>query len=197
MNTSMKPTEQTNKPLFPLGTSFLLLTLLMLMTACQSTSPLGPIRTEESVDLNRFMGDWHVIANIPTFIEKEAYNALETYEMRDNGRRVATTFSFNKGAFDGPRKEYNPMGFVREDTGNAVWGMQFIWPIKAEYRIVYVNDDYTETIIGRTKRDYVWIMARKPVISDAAYAKLLGIVEEAGYDMEKVRRVPQQPLDAR
>lgn len=169
----------------------------MIMTGCQSKSSLGPIRTEESVDLQRFMGDWYVIANIPTFIEKEAYNALETYELKDNGRRVATTFSFNKGGFDGPRKEYNPMGFVREGTGNAVWGMQFIWPIKAEYRIVYVDDAYATTIIGRTKRDYVWVMAREPVISDAAYEKLLGIVKEAGYDMDAVRTVPQQPLDKR
>jgi apolipoprotein D and lipocalin family protein len=167
------------------------------MTGCQSSSSLGPIRTEESVDLQRFMGDWYVIANIPTFIEKEAYNALETYELEDEGRRVDTTFTFNKGGFDGPLKEYNPTGFVREGTGNAVWGMQFIWPIKAEYRILYVDDAYEQTIIGRTKRDYVWIMARTPVISDAEYAKLLGIVEEAGYNMDEVRKVPQQPAGER
>jgi apolipoprotein D and lipocalin family protein len=180
------------RPLIP----FLVFTFLTLMTGCQSSSSLGPIRTEESVDLQRFMGDWYVIANIPTFIEKEAYNALETYELGDDGRRVDTTFSFNKGGFDGPLKEYNPTGFVREGTGNAVWGMRFIWPIKAEYRIVYVDDAYTRTIIGRTKRDYVWIMARTPQISDAEYAKLLSIVEEAGYDMSKVRKVPQQPRTA-
>lgn len=173
------------------------LTCLIIMTGCQSSSSLGPIRTEESVDLKRFMGDWYVIANIPTFIEKEAYNALESYELGSDGRRVDTTFTFNKGGFDGPLKEYNPTGFVREGTGNAVWDMQFIWPIKAEYRIVYVDDNYAHTIIGRTKRDYVWVMARTPVISDEDKARLLEIVEEAGYDMEAVRMVPQQSLDER
>jgi apolipoprotein D and lipocalin family protein len=170
----------------------LILTCLIIMTGCQSSSSLGPIRTEESVDLQRFMGDWYVIANIPTFIETEAYNAIESYALEDDGRRVDTTFTFNKGGFDGPLKTYNPKGFVREGTGNAVWGMRFIWPIKAEYRIVYVDGDYSQTIIGRTKRDYVWIMARTPVISDADYAKLLAIVEEAGYNMEDVRKVPQE-----
>jgi apolipoprotein D and lipocalin family protein len=34
-----------------------------------------------SVDLERFMGDWYVIANIPTFIEKGAHNAVEGYQM--------------------------------------------------------------------------------------------------------------------
>ena len=35
----------------------------------------------KQVDLDRFMGDWYVIANIPTFIEKDAYNAIETYRL--------------------------------------------------------------------------------------------------------------------
>jgi lipocalin len=31
------------------------------------------------VDIQRFMGDWYVIANIPTWIEKGAHNAVESY----------------------------------------------------------------------------------------------------------------------
>ena len=111
---------------------------------CSSAQPQPPIATAETVDLGRFMGDWYVIANIPTFVEKDAYNAVETYAPgADN--TIATTFSFRKGGFDGKRKTYHPTGFVREESGNAVWGMQFIWPFKAEYRVIYINDDYTQT----------------------------------------------------
>ena len=60
---------------------------------------MKPIHTVEKVDLNRFMGDWYVIANIPTFIEKDAYNAIETYRLEDDGT-VATTFRFNTGSMD-------------------------------------------------------------------------------------------------
>ena len=70
--------------------------------------------------------------------------------------------------------------------------MRFIWPIKADYRIVYLDDDYSMTIIGRQKRDFVWIMARTPEISGADYEMLLGIVESLGYDMSKIERVPQR-----
>jgi lipocalin len=45
-----------------------------------------------------------------------------------------------------------------------VWGMQFVWPFKGDFRIVVLNADYTHTVIGREKRDYVWIMARQPTI---------------------------------
>ena len=155
------------------------------MSGCQSPAP---IRTEESVNIDRFMGDWYVIACIPTFIETEAYNAVESYA-RGNGNRIDTTFTFNKGGFDGPLKEYNPTGFVSEQS-NAVWGMRFIWPIKAEYRIMYLDSDYTQTIIGRSKRDYVWIMARTPEIPEANYQKLVDIVAAEGYDISQIRKVP-------
>ncbi|MDH3561753.1 MAG: lipocalin family protein, partial [Gammaproteobacteria bacterium] len=41
----------------------------MTLAAC-STYP--PVRTVAQLDLERFMGDWYVIANIPTYIERRA-----------------------------------------------------------------------------------------------------------------------------
>lgn len=161
----------------------------VLLAACAGRGP--EMETVDYVDLDRFMGDWYVIANIPTFLEKGAHNAVETYAMNDDGT-IATTFTFRDDGFDGKKKEYNPKGFVRDTESNAVWGMRFIWPIKADYRIVYLSDDYSQTIIGRNKRDFVWVMAREPEVSDADYDMLMGIVESLGYDMSKVERVPQK-----
>jgi apolipoprotein D and lipocalin family protein len=160
---------------------------LILISGCQT---LKPIHTVEYVDLNRFMGDWYVIANIPTFIEKDAYNAIESYRLDDDGT-VAATFRFNKGSLDGPLKEYHPRGFITDKKSNAVWGMQFVWPFKAEYRIIFLSDDYSRTVIGRSKRDYVWIMAREPAISDEEYDAILGFLQEQGYDIKRLQKVPQ------
>ncbi len=147
--------------------------------------------TVSHVDLRQFMGDWYVQGNIPTAIEKQAWNAKENYRLREDGT-IDTTFTFNKGRFDGPRKQYHPHGFVRDSQTNATWGMQFVWPIKAEYLIAYVSDDYMQTIIARSKRDYVWIMTRAPQISDQDYVALTARVKALGYDVSKLRRVPQQ-----
>ncbi|NND00565.1 MAG: lipocalin family protein, partial [Gammaproteobacteria bacterium] len=136
------------------------------------------------------MGDWYVIANIPTPLEKQAYNAIESYELESDGT-IATTFTFRKGGFDGPLKTYHPRGFVR-DQSNAVWGMQFIWPFKADYRIIYLDEDYSLTVIGRNKRDYLWVMAREPNIPGDRLNGLLEFAESRGYDISKVNRVPQQ-----
>jgi len=162
----------------------------VLLVGC-STTPSAPMPRETSIDLPRFMGEWYVIANIPTFIERNAYNAVESYELAPDGT-VLTTFTFHKGAFDGPLKRHTPKGFVRPDTGNAVWGMQFVWPIKAEYVIAYVDPAYRETIIARSARDYVWIMARTPDLPPAEYAALVERVAKLGYDVSKLQRVPQR-----
>ncbi|MFN0038516.1 MAG: lipocalin family protein [Burkholderiales bacterium] len=152
---------------------------------------MKPIATVADVNLERFMGDWYVIANIPTFIEKGAHNAVESYRLDSDGT-IATTFTFRAGAFDGETKRYHPRGYVLNLKSNAVWGMQFIWPIKADYRISYLSEDYTLTVIGRERRDYVWIMSRTPDIAEADYQRLLRFVGDQGYDLAKLQRVPQQ-----
>jgi apolipoprotein D and lipocalin family protein len=162
-----------------------------LISGCQMSPTFDPIRTESFVDLQRFAGDWYVISSIPTFIEKNAYAAVETYEPPIEGK-IKTTFSFNHGSLDGEKKTYHPTGFVRDDGSNAIWGMQFVWPIQAEYRIVYIDPDYQYTIIGRSKRDYVWIMSRQPVINEKMYASLVQILIEEDYDIAKLRLVPQR-----
>jgi apolipoprotein D and lipocalin family protein len=160
------------------------------ISACATTRH-QPLAAVQHVDLERFIGDWYVIANIPTSIERDAYNAVESYELAPDGT-IRTTFTFLDGGFTGKEKRYTPRGFVLDKETNAVWGMQFVWPVKAEYRIIYLADDYSQTVIGRTKRDYVWIMAREPVIPMEDFTRLRGMLSRLGYDVTKLRHVPQR-----
>ncbi len=169
---------------------YLLIALVFTVGAC-SVMPEKNLDTVDYVDIERFMGDWYVIANIPTFIEKDAYNAIESYQLNESGN-IDTTFSFNAGGFDGERKVYHPTGFIKDNQTNSVWEMQFIWPFKADYRIVYLNDDYSVTVIGRNKRDYVWIMARAPEINPELYTELIQFLKDEAYDTSKIQKVPQK-----
>jgi len=166
----------------------MLFVFLLGVVGC-SGSP--PISTASNVDLDRFMGDWYVIANIPTFIEKDAFNAVESYSLNEDGT-VATTFRFRKGSITGEEKTYHPTGYILDNQSNAIWGMQFFWPFKADYRIVFVAEDYSQTIIGRNQRDYIWIMARTPQISEEDYQQLLTKASEQGYEISEIQKVPQQ-----
>lgn len=147
-----------------------------------------PLPNAGEVNLERFMGSWYVIANIPTFIEEGAHNAIESYSMNDDGT-IATTFTFNQDSFTGELKSYHPTGFV-SSTSNSIWGMQFIWPIKAEYVIAYLSEDYQQTIIARSARDYLWIMARTPQIDEEIYLDLVKRAAEMGYEIEKIQTIP-------
>jgi apolipoprotein D and lipocalin family protein len=174
--------------------------IVMSMLACVSagcaTRFEPTIAHVPQVDIPRFMGDWYVIAHIPTRLERNAYDAVESYALRPDGR-IQTTFRYRNNSFSAPQKTLRPVGTVQTDSGNAIWGMQFIWPIKAEYVITYLKDDYSQTIIGRSSRDYVWVMARTPTLSQADYDQNIRRLAELGYDVSRVRRVPQSALEKR
>jgi apolipoprotein D and lipocalin family protein len=163
---------------------------LFSLFGCKNTAK-PPIDIVPQVNLERFMGSWYVIASIPTFIEKGAHNAVESYQLAPDGS-IATTFTFRQDSFDGPEKSFHPTGQVVDNLSNAVWKMQFIWPFKSDYRIVFLNADYSETVIGRNQRDYVWIMARKPEMSDENYQKILELLDRQGYDVRQIVKVPQR-----
>ena len=168
-----------------------LVALAGLLAACAGRGGARPIEPVAHVDLDRFMGDWYVIASIPTPFERGAYNAVESYALEQDGR-IGTVFRYRKDGFEGGLQTMTPTGFVREGTGNAVWGMQFVWPIKAEYVIADLDPEYRWTLIGRSKRDYLWIMARTPTLPTAEYDALVAKAKALGYDTSKLRKVPQQ-----
>jgi apolipoprotein D and lipocalin family protein len=169
-----------------------LLLLVLMLGGCSMTSARKePLPTVPALDLPRFMGDWYVIANIPPWIEKDAVNSVENYRLDEDGN-IPTTFTYRKKTFDGPRKTLTSKAFVVNRQTNAEWGVQFVWPIKAEYLIVYLAPDYSVTIVGRSKRDYLWMMARQPQIPQAQYQELKARIAAMGYDVSKLRQVPQR-----
>ena len=96
---------------------FVLLALMVATTtaACRSGNVKPSIPTAAPVDVDRFMGDWYVIAHIPSFPEREAYKAVESYARMPDGR-IQTTFRYRKGALDGPQKTMHPVGTVEPAT---------------------------------------------------------------------------------
>jgi len=171
-----------------------------LASACATTVGPPPLEAlDRRVDLERFMGDWYVLASIPIDLpfvsEAESYNGVESYRLTEDGV-IETTYTFRDGSFDGPLRRLTPTGFVHDEETNAEWRMQFLWPFKAAYLIVYLDEDYQRTIIGVPDRSHAWIMARTPSIPEAEYQALVDRLSRLGYDVSSLRRVPQEwPAD--
>ncbi len=170
--------------------TLLMMCSLVLTATGVHAGDVPPIKPVAQVDLSRFMGAWYVIASIPTRFEKNAFNAVETYAMQEDGH-VQTSFRFRQGAFDKPVKTIKSTGFVKAGSNNAIWAVQVFWPIKAQYVVAYLNDDYSQTIIARDARDYTWIMARTPTIAQADYDVLIARAKAMGYPVDAIRKVPQ------
>jgi len=162
----------------------------VLAVAACNDAELPPLPTVAHVDLPRFMGTWYVIANIPTSMEKDAYGPQEKYRLAEDGT-IETTFTFNAGGFDGKPVRHTARGFVVDHASNAAWKMQFMWPLRFEYLIADLAPDYSTTIVARSKRDYVWIMARTPQVDAATYARLVDAAVALGYPRERIQKVPQ------
>ena len=105
---------------------------------------------------------------------------------------IETTYTFRDGGFDGPERRFTPKGWVYDEESNAEWRMQFVWPFKAAYLIVYLDKDYQKTIIGVPDRSHLWIMSRDSQMSEAEYQEMLDYAAGLGYETERVKRVPQR-----
>jgi apolipoprotein D and lipocalin family protein len=139
------------------------------------------------------MGRWYVIANIPTFIEKGAHNAIEVYTWNEKKNRVDIDFRFNKDSFDGKLKVYSQKAWIHNTETNAEWRIQPIWPLRFTYLVLDLGKEYDYTVIGVPNRKYIWIMAREPEMDESLYASL---IEKArtlwGYDVSLIQKIPQK-----
>ena len=149
------------------------------------------IRTAAHVDLERFVGDWYVVASIPTPLERDACNARERFRMAGDGS-IDATYTFHKGRPDSRPWTIRRTGIVKDGRSNAVWDLKYAGPIAADYRIVYVDPSYRQAVIGRNRRDYAWILAREPGIESRDLFEHVRRLREQGYDSSRLREVPQE-----
>ncbi len=159
--------------------------LLPLLHGCQGTGAMDPITTVEKLNIERFMGDWYVLADIATPFDKDAYAPTEHYVLKSDGM-VETTYRYQKGNATGDFKSRTMTARPNSELP-SIWGMRLIWPFEADYRIVHIHPDYETTIVARNKRDFVWLMARTPTIDQSAFDTLLEKVQSLGYAISDLR----------
>ncbi|ODS62669.1 MAG: hypothetical protein ABS41_09200 [Arenimonas sp. SCN 70-307] len=175
-----------------LATPFALALLLALLAGCASTggTAMPPLRTEASVDLERYMGRWWVIANVPYFAERGKVATADVYALREDGR-IANTYVYRK-AFDKPEKSMNGVATVVPGTNNAQWRIAFYGGlVKADLLVMEVAPDYSWALIGHPKRKLAWIFAREQTMDEALYQRLRARFADWGYDPETISKVPQ------
>lgn len=165
------------------------------ISSCQTGPYVMPKEIKEQVvshvDIPRFMGDWFVIASIPTPFEKGVYNGLETYTWNEEKKRVDISFTFRKKGFNGKKGEITQKGWIADTVGNSHWLVQPFWPLKFDYLVIDLAEDYSWTTVGVPDKSYVWIMARKSSMGPEDYQLAISRLKKLGYRLDDLKKVPQ------
>jgi apolipoprotein D and lipocalin family protein len=160
--------------------------------SCSSLSHGQKIDSVAHVDLNRYMGAWHVIACMDNAIERDFVDAEETYALREDGK-IAVHFQWREKSFRAPLKTHDFTGRIVDRKTNARWKMRLFPLFKVSYIITYLSPDYSLAAVSHPSRKFGWILARQKTIADEDYAALMKQFERQGYNVEKFIRVPQIP----
>ena len=149
-----------------------------------------PLRTVPHVDMDRYLGRWYVIANIPYFLEKGKVASYDTYAKRPDGK-LDNIFTFRKGDFNAAEKSWNGVAWVTNPDTNAEWKVRFIWPLTSTYLVLELDPDYRWAVVGTPSRKLLWILARERQLPAADYEHILELIVAQGYDRAAIVPVPQ------
>lgn len=168
--------------------------LLLILTAVMvaGCAARQPLETVDAVDLERYMGQWYVIANIPYFGERGNVAGRAIYQMRDDGR-MDDIYLYRRGNFDNAERRLEGVAWVVDEQTNARWKVRFYWPFTFDYYIVALDEGYQWSLVGHPSRRYAWIMAREPRMDEALYQQLLARFDALGFDASQLQKVPQFP----
>ena len=166
---------------------------MMAGAATSSAAADAPLPVVNSLDLTRYVGTWHEIARYPNYFERKcARDVTADYTANASGTiRVVNACRKDDGTMThatGVARIVTPPAKlqVRFASDWLAW-LPLVW---ADYWVIDLADDYSYAVVGEPSRDYLWILARAPQMSDGVYARIVAKLPALGYDPAKLIRNP-------
>lgn len=156
------------------------LLFLLLCMVCGCTKLTVDNSVVDSLDVNRYLGEWYEIARYDHRFERDMENTRAIYSMRDDGMIDV----INTGVKDGERKESK--GKAKLTDTPALLRVSFFGPFYSDYRVMMLDADYQYALIGRGSDDYLWILSRKPSLPDTVKQQVIKEAQRRGYDTSKL-----------
>jgi apolipoprotein D and lipocalin family protein len=174
----------------------LILILQMIFAAMAFAQNKTELKTVQNVDLKKYSGKWFEIARYPNKFQKKCVgNTTATYTIKKDNNIEVLNECLEK---DGDITKAKGKARIVDEKTNAKLEVRFapaflsflpqVW---GDYWIIDLDEDYQNVAIGDPKREYFWILSRKPEMDDATYQALLRRAEEKGFDPAKVYKTPQ------
>jgi len=157
------------------------LLILLALAGCRSTSDLKVVT---GFDLDRYQGVWYEAARYPHRFEKGLSSVSATYSLNDDG----TVKVLNRG-YKADKQQWEEIEGVAKLHGAADEGwlkVSFFKPFYASYKIIYLDENYTQAIITGPTYGYLWILVRDPNIPTDELEKLITKAVGFGFDRNKL-----------
>lgn len=155
-----------------------------------------PNRPVPQLDLDRYLGQWHEIAHLPMFFQRQCIDTITaTYTRRADGTiGVHNACRTAKGmdASDGvARRVDDRSGALKVRFAPAWLGwLPMVW---ADYWVVELDPDYRWAVVGSPSRKYLWVLSREPRMAAATFRGIRERAAARGYPVDKL--VMAAPLD--
>jgi apolipoprotein D and lipocalin family protein len=173
----------------PLAVIALLGLLLAAASGCASFHSEDAIPPVSELNVERFMGDWYVIAAIPTFLDDDCQNPVESYRLREDGR-IDNEFRCRLGGPGAEIREMDAVAWIVDQQTRADWKVRFFWPLTIPYRIFYVDTEYRYTAAGTPEGGYLWIMSRTRSMPEPVFTEIIALLDRHGVDTSQIVRMP-------
>lgn len=166
---------------------------LSLLGACAGEPQDAP-RTVPAVDLNRYAGTWYEIARFPNRFEDgpglACADVTATYTPRPDGR-IGVLNRCRNAAAGGAQRDARGSAYVVKGSQGAKLRVTFFWPFYGDYWVLGLDPEYRWAVVGDPRREYLWVLARRPALSAEDQARAVGIARAEGYDVGKLQPTPQ------
>jgi len=151
----------------------------------KSTKDILPIC---NIDLKRYLGTWYEIARLPNSFEKGLENITATYNLRSDGKIEV----INSGIKNGKKEIAKGVAWIPDKNCTGKLLVSFFWIFKSQYNIILLDEvDYSYSVVTSSTNNYLWILSRKPKISNELYDNLIKFVSSKGFDFAKIIKVTQ------
>lgn len=131
-------------------------------------------------DLNRFLGRWYEIARFDHYFEKDLQNTTAEYTLRDDGKIDV----LNTGTINGKKKISK--GVAKTTKTTALLRVSFFGPFYSDYRVLFLDNDYSYALIGSNSNSYLWLLSRSKNPPENDIEKMITEARRRGYQTEKL-----------
>ena len=175
-------------------TIILLLIAPFLFCACKF-SPKEPLPTVNNFQPEKYTGEWHEVARLPNFFERNLVAAKATYGLQENGEISV----HNEGLKAGGEKTSirGRATFVRNTPKEEAWlKVRFNrFPASlfaGDYLILDLDDAHTRAIVGSPNMKFLWLLAKDPKSTPQEFSEGMKKMEGLGFDMNQLIINPER-----